>query len=143
MATNGIISIIKNGKVLYKIIAGCDGYDAKEGAKYLLINPPHSMKDAYLNSHMGCAACLIVQSEDGFYCEGEEIFEEPDGVDEQRYRLTFQNKYFNPRWWIGACYYTYVVDLDRNKMWKRTHTERPCYKCMDNFHKDCKIVKDY
>lgn len=62
--TEGIVNILKNGIMLYKIIIGCDGFNIEDLAKDLQKDPPNDGDEVYQRAlqHVGCPKCLIVQA---------------------------------------------------------------------------------
>ena len=112
MGTQGVVSIIgENKKVLYKIVVGCNGAKAPKLAETLMKQKPHGIYRIYdvaKQHHFGCPSCLVVMDSqlailglDG---------DDNDLVD--RYRNTFQDPTFNPRWDLGTAAYVEIVDYD-------------------------------
>lgn len=97
--TPGIISVTKDGKVVVKIIAGSDGMYALEVARDLrALGRVPTIEEAYDISkkrHLGSCG-LVVMDE-----SREKSDFEDDGELHPRYRETFQNPRFNPRWEHG------------------------------------------
>jgi hypothetical protein len=106
MATQGIVSVIdKTGKTKIKIIAGCDGYNAKKLADHIKkeqLLDLQSIYDAALALDFGSKSSLVVINKDGF------IYEEDDELPE-RYFQTFDDPKFNPRWELGTAAYTEII----------------------------------
>lgn len=109
MATQGLISIVKDGQVLVKAVAGCYGYNAPELAQELrkgLLYPRAAEIYNFCILHdFGCHGCLVVMDNTGIV-----IAEDALDLDE-RYRNTFDDPRFNPRWELGTAEYTEIVDL--------------------------------
>ncbi len=107
--TNGIVSVIENGTMRLKIIAGCSGYNADNLAHLLKIEcEVPSMETAYSFAEavdFGCKDCLVVQSPTGH------IFK---GADElgPLYREHFHDPQFNPRWERGNCGHLAIVEMN-------------------------------
>lgn len=113
MATNGIISIIKNDQVQIKCVAGCNGMEAEKTAKALseLQNP--TIDEVYkvcLDNHFGCKDCTVVQSETEHRCHPDYQEEELDPL----YKEKFNDPHFNPRWSYGTAAYKVVINLDKD-----------------------------
>lgn len=114
MSTQGILSIVQGGRVKAKIVAGCNGMNMPKLAKHLRKHPetdPFKLVKLCQRFRVCCDRCLIIQSSpiDFTLPENEEF--EP-GPDLDRYKRTFQDPKFNPRWDHGTAAYTEIVDLD-------------------------------
>lgn len=102
--TQGLLTITDSaGEVLFKVIVGCDGYNVgklkstikrhmEDGASLTL----ELLKDSALEVGFGCEECLVIMSREGV------IAECPEELDE-RYRKTFFQPRFNPRWECGIA----------------------------------------
>ena len=119
--TQGIVSIRKDGTMLYKIIVGHDGMNAPKVASRIrsLDHLPNveELKTICANEDFGCPECLIILECDEhhwnapiFHC-GREIAWEENSEDYGRYRDTFHVAQFNPRWKYGTADHVEVVDL--------------------------------
>lgn len=109
MATNGIVSIVKNGKTLFKCVAGCNGQTAESLVKSLAELKELTLDSVYqqaLKHHFGCKDCTIVQSENDFRSADQE-----DPLPEL-YISKFSDPQFNPRWEYGTAAHKAVLDLD-------------------------------
>ncbi len=110
MATQGLVSLVnKQGRTLVKCVAGCDGYEAKQVAKWLKKHPTIDIGLIYkkcLELDFGCDGCLIVMNSSEHFFEGER-FHNDDLA--ELYVKTFDNPRFNPRWDIGTCEYIEIV----------------------------------
>jgi len=106
MATQGIVTVTHKGIVTHKIIVGCDGYNAddlvqaiEEAQKPLTIGTCLALaKDV----GFGCSDCLVVMDEYSSCGADDEL--------DERYRRTFKNPRFNPRWENGTADYVRVVE---------------------------------
>lgn len=101
--TNGIVSVLKNGEVALKVVAGCDGYNADALAG--LLTPDTHPEVAWrlaLEAGFGCEDCLVVQHPGGDVYRGE-------GELNPLYRERFSDPRFNPRWECGLCGHVRVV----------------------------------
>lgn len=98
MATNGLVTIRTNGKVKMKIIAGCDGYNAKKLAKKIRkLGRMTTIGEAYLlatECGFGCSRCLTAM--DKTHAVLKSNLPLP-----KLYRSTFKDPAFNPRWECG------------------------------------------
>lgn len=108
MATQGIVSIVRDGKVQFKAVAGCDGMNAPALAKAIRERPPASIDEFYsLCDHFGfgCAGCLVVQNADA------DKFMGADGPLSSDYCDKFSDPRFNQRWDYGTADYVEVVEI--------------------------------
>ena len=108
MATQGIISIIKDGKTIFKCVAGCNGMTAEKTSEALkkIINP--TIDQVYkicLDNDFGCSDCTVVQSENDFIQRDME-----DGLPEL-YIKKFNEPEFNPRWECGIASHVEIIKL--------------------------------
>jgi len=109
MGTQGIVSLVRGGKVVYKVIAGCNGMNARAVAEAVLQLPWVSCGEIYEEAacaRFGSEACLVVQSAD-------EEFHFTGGELGPRYREKFSDPAFNPRWERGTAAHVLIVDLDK------------------------------
>jgi hypothetical protein len=108
MASQGLVTVRVNGQVAMKIVAGCDGYHAKKLAKMVGDAWPITPYEAYCFAAkvgFGERDCRVVIDKETHY----------SGDDEElpaRYRETFDQPEFNPRWKHGTADYVEVVDLE-------------------------------
>lgn len=109
MATKqGLVTIRSEGKVVMKVVAGCDGQLAKKIADELRAAWPMNADRAYeiaRENGFGCDGCLTVVTESGIVLCGE------TWVLPTIYRETFQRADFNPRWRDGTVDFLEIVDL--------------------------------
>ena len=107
MATQGLLSVVNGGKVVAKVVAGCNGHNVPKLAAVLRANPvtkPQELRDAAHAADVGCEACLVVLSADGaLHC----CSDDPSEL----YRSTFDQPRFNPRWEHGTADCVEVVEL--------------------------------
>lgn len=110
MATQGIVSVLENGEVKIKAIAGCDGYRAKELAQRIKeaedidIEKVHKLAEEI---SFGCNRCR-------FTMNSEEIL--PREPFSELYREKFEDPEFNPRWDLGTASYIILVELEKNNI---------------------------
>lgn len=106
MATQAIISIVKDNKVQFKCVAGCNGMQAPKTAKELKKLKEPTLDEVYkicMENNFGCDDCLIVQSKNEHKDKyGEELSE--------LYKSKFDDAQFNPRWERGTAAYTEVIE---------------------------------
>jgi hypothetical protein len=109
MATQGLVTVTgkSEDKVLMKIVAGCNGFNAQKFAYYLRESWPVNASDVYhkaLELGLGCYMCLVVISDI-------EVYSEDVGELSTLYRETFQQPKFNPRWKNGTADFIVVVEV--------------------------------
>ena len=105
MATQGVISIVKNDKTLYKCVVGCNGMNASKTAEIIREQKPKNIKEVYSicsDNDFGCKDCLVVQSADNHLPEDIELGE--------LYYTEFEDSTFNPRWRHGTASRVEVVN---------------------------------
>lgn len=115
MATQGLVTVIKSGVVLQKIVVGCDGYNAPplaEGLAELIKGQEDypALEEVYrlaLEKDFGCENCLVVMDAARILHEGDEEDDQEEVM--SRYRATFEDPAFNPRWKHGIADYTYTI----------------------------------
>jgi hypothetical protein len=96
MGNQAVVSVISEGKVIIKVVAGCGGYNAETFAEYLkksLLKANLDIREIYdLASRysLGSKENLVVLTEDGVYHETNEELN-------PRYRETFHLANLNPR----------------------------------------------
>jgi hypothetical protein len=121
MATQGLVSIVSNKKVLMKIVCGCEGYNAPKLATALKgFSFPIKEKMAYhlaRKNNFGCDNCLFVITETSIFGKDEDDCEVKDleksgEFDSPLYRSTFNKAKFNPRWKLGTADYTIVINVE-------------------------------
>jgi hypothetical protein len=114
MSTQGLLSITRRGKTVAKIVAGCNGMYVPALAGYLREHPetdPFKLVELCRKFSVCCDRCLVIQcSPIDFTLPENEEFE--PGPDFDRWKRTFQDPHFNPRWDHGTAPYTEIVDLD-------------------------------
>ena len=107
MATQGIVAIVKDGRVVMKFVAGAEGYRAPNLAHALkrMRNLPKNAKAGYELAYaygFGSIEDLVVMTESEIEFHGD--------VDlSPLYRETFNQPRFNPRWKQGTADYVEVV----------------------------------
>lgn len=109
MATQGMISITRDGNVVRKIIAGCDGFNASLVAKKImedLIFDLQELFDLCLENNFGCSDCLVVQSKKEYIS-----MERIDKIGNKLYEERFEDPKFNPRWECGSVGHLTIIDL--------------------------------
>lgn len=112
MATQGIVSVLVNGRVVCKAIAGCGGMEAPYLASLIAqerLVDPGEIHDLATRVGFGCRACLVVRGEDGRWTPSHAVGSGP--LTDERYARTFGDSRFNPRWERGAADYVEIVEL--------------------------------
>ena len=107
MATQGLVTVRGDNKVVMKVIAGCDGYNAKKLATALKGLWPVDAQDAYdiaLSLGFGSTSSLVVITESETIYKGEEELD-------PRYRETFHRTRFNPRWEHGTADFISIIEV--------------------------------
>lgn len=104
MSTQGIVSIVSNGKTLIKAIAGDNGFQAPLLAERIRKERLVTARQVYKAAQelrFGCDDCLIVMDEWGEVGHEDAL----DGLHEHQplYRQTFDKPEFNPRWSHGTA----------------------------------------
>lgn len=108
MATQGMVTVMKDGAVLMKVVAGCDGQNARLLARVIgAAKQVPDVRTAYrtaLQVGFGDRNCLVVVTPD-------EVFsmcaEEPGVL----YRSTFDQPRFCPRWEHGTADHVRIVEI--------------------------------
>lgn len=118
--TNGIVSIRKNGVMLYKAIVGHDGQNAPKVASRVrsMAHVPtvEELATICAEEHFGCNDCLIILENDPNNWNhprkltGKDVDWDEDNPEYQRYYDTFHVAQFNPRWRYGTAPYVEVID---------------------------------
>ena len=107
MGTQGIVSVVKDGEMLVKAVAGCDGYNAHALAQEIAdcgMNTVEEVFSAAQRLHFGSRESLVVQdSARDLYAGDDEL--------SSLYREKFKDPEFNPRWELGSADHVVVVDL--------------------------------
>jgi len=109
MATQGILSIVRNNKVVAKIVAGSDGYNIPALAKSLRKNPtvdPDELMERAREHGLSGNSLIVQSSPDDWICDGEDTDELPE-----LYRDKFFDPRFNPRWAAGTAEYMEIVEI--------------------------------
>jgi len=98
MATQGMLSVVRNGEVILKAVCGCNGSNVEKLKKSLEEGPildPTLVHEKCLENSFGCPECLVVMSHNRIASEtGDEI----GGL----YTEKFNDPKFNPRWDRGT-----------------------------------------
>jgi hypothetical protein len=124
MATQGLLSITRAGKVVAKIVTGCDGQNIVPLAASLRKNPttdPDELLKRCREHDLGGNSLIVQSSPDSWRCDGESS---PDGwrcdsdTEEvpELYKAKFYEPRFNPRWLNGTAEYTEVVELETQSL---------------------------
>ncbi len=109
MSTQGLVTVRSEGRVVMKIVAGCNGQLANLVAARFKVAWPVNAEEAFKIARatgFGCDNCLIVATDSGIVLGGKEEPLPPI------YRETFQKPDFNPRWRQGTVDFFELVDLE-------------------------------
>ncbi len=110
MATQGLISITHANRVVFKIVAGCNGMKAAELAAAIKQTPPKTVAEIFElagKAGFGCEDCLVVcDPQRPHMASGDSHYDEYHRL----YRETFEDPRFNPRWEHGTAAYTEVIE---------------------------------
>ena len=107
MATQGVVTVCSQGKVVMKVVAGCDGMQARKLANRLRRRWPVTREQAYEiaeESGFGCKDCLTVMDRTRTHY----LY---DYKPHRRYRRTFSRPRFNPRWRHGIAGHVVVINI--------------------------------
>lgn len=108
MATQGLISIVKDNSVQTKIVTGTNGYHIPIMKAWLFENPDADMQSIHDKAvELFSDTSLVVQTGDNEFFSGFE-YDEPGGY----YLTEFANPHFNPRWKHGTADYSAVIESD-------------------------------
>jgi hypothetical protein len=117
MSTQGLVSIVdQEGRVLYKLITGADGFNAPEVARrapLIIAAGGGALELREMAIEVGFGAddseSFVVQDRERDYGPaGEDWFDELPAS----YREHFGDPRWNPRWRHGTAEYTEVVQVD-------------------------------
>lgn len=123
MGTQAVISVTKDNRVQYKIVAGCNGQKAASLAEFLrfCLFPyhPEAVRAIARRMGLGCSDCLVVSYRDrngniGHLGEGQGSIRDQNRLYEEK----FDDPKFNPRWEAGTADRTFIVEVgsaDKNK----------------------------
>jgi len=126
MGANGMVTVCSDLGVIFKIVVGCNGSEAKKVAHAVLEESGKlttgSLDELAASLEFGCEDCRIVYGDmiHGLYrYNGETFFELPENV-RTRYVDTFHNPRFNLRTkygWLGHMWQVDIEDMTV-KEWK-------------------------
>lgn len=106
MATQGLVSVVHRGEVKIKIIAGCNGYKAKYLASQIRkMGRIPTLDEAFKLAQ----ACEFGSPENLVVLDSKHSKKTGRGRLKGRYRETFRNPHFNPRWDRGTADHVFVV----------------------------------
>ena len=110
MATQGMVSLVKGGAVIMKVITGSDGYNAPKLAEWLRHNHSASPREVYdkaLSLNFGGECNLVVQHSPFDYIVDDGWIEDLPKI----YSDKFGDPEFNQRWDIGIVDHLEVIRL--------------------------------
>jgi hypothetical protein len=143
MATHGIVSVIKDGVVILKVIAGCNGWLASKLANQLKLagnyDDLESIFKKALAIEFGSLETLVVMNAVTTFFSVN-YSEEPSPL----YRKTFNNPRFNPRWESGMVEEDCLAIFDINEGVSTISTVKKlfCREHCDSFHVGIAIDED-
>lgn len=116
MATQGVVGIIgPDGRMAVKVVAGCDGFNVPklvERVEALTETPTVDESLALAREvGLGCPLCLMAGDRD--HIVGLDEDEYPDVA--ARFRETFDQPRFNPRWEQGTADYALAAVVGTRK----------------------------
>lgn len=119
MGTQATLAIRREGKVIYKIVTGCNGSEMPALARCLEhgfeSSPNVTIQELFhlaVLFKVGCASCLVIQTTDQILLSnGYDILDEVDAAVHKRFVDTFNDPKFNPRWEHGTADYSLIVDI--------------------------------
>jgi len=111
MATQGILSITKKGKMHIKVVAGSNGGEIPQFAEWLKENSTASTEAIWTKAKalFGTDSLVMQTSAESALYEGD--FEPPTLDEDSLYFQTFNDPEFNPRWAEGIAEYTEIIDI--------------------------------
>lgn len=108
MATQGLVTVVHQDRVVLKIIAGCGGMNASKVSRAIRrLGRIPTLSEAYemaTNARFGESQCLVVIGEE---CSKHNT----GGRLSRRYRNTFAQPRFNPRWKYGTAGHICIVRM--------------------------------
>ncbi len=108
MATQAVVSVVRNGNTVVKCVAGCEGFNADALAAVIAtrhIDTVQGVHNAAIEVGYGCNDCLVTQGEDETIYQG-------SGELSTLYSSKFDDPHFNPRWGVGWAAWITTVDAD-------------------------------
>ncbi len=111
MGTQATLAVMQKGKVIVKIITGCNGWRMESLKKWIeetgTIDPAYIV-DKCKSLEVGCDGCLTVQfGPSKFYNPINQPVVDTNGL----YASKFEDPTFNPRWSCGVAAYSLIVDV--------------------------------
>ena len=108
--TQGMVVVIDGGQVVMKVVAGCNGMNA--GVLAEAIRSERRIESARVFemaecSYFGCPGCLVVVTKEAVTMSEGPVELSGDLV---RYRETFNDARFNPRWENGSVEYLEIIE---------------------------------
>lgn len=113
MGTQAVVSVRKDGQMVFKFVVGCNGAQAPDFADGLrsLGHVPTLLEalEIAATTLYGCSECFITVTPEAVrpYSRYSDYVDEPNSL----YRRTFDDPRFNPRWEQGTAAYTEIVDF--------------------------------
>ena len=124
--TNGIVVVIENGRIVLKVIAGCDGYNDKGVAEFILLRrmtDPEWVSSLASSEGFGCVDCRVT-----LYRKRDKVkvlYADPMNESNQdgfwtRWIETFDQICVNPRFDPPVPWTVTVVNLDTNQIERKS-----------------------
>lgn len=114
--TNGLVSFVRDGKVILKVVVGCDGYNAAQYADAVVRGGDYTVKGA-IRARSGIAfgndRSFVAMDDQGGIAAPVENDPEIEDLP-PLYREKFHDPRFNPRWQYGTAEYTEVREVTIN-----------------------------
>src|SRR5262249_46377412 len=108
MATQGMITLVRDNRTVMKIVAGCNGQRASFVASLIAehrVEEIGKLVELAYSYGLGCTFCLVVFNRTEHRARiGDELG--------PLYLETFDEPTFNPRWAQGTTGYLFTVDMD-------------------------------
>jgi len=113
MGTQAVVSVTVGGRTAAKVVCGCNGMNAgrlAEAVRKLKVIPSSGeFFEMVRDCDLGCGDCLVAMDAEMIVGGGGGL--DPDDLDGGRYRATFDDPRFNPRWARGTADHVEVVDF--------------------------------
>lgn len=113
MATQGLLTLVRDNKVLAKVVAGCDGDLVVELAYKVRTTSCTTARELFKAAKElrlgGSSSLVVIAKENGAF-----VIEDNADMgkkDAERYMDTFDKPRWNPRWDYGTADYVEVVEV--------------------------------
>ena len=114
MSTQAVLSLVNSdGDVVIKTVVGCNGFNIDDMVNHIISNSStlsiESVYDLAIQVGFGCKDCLVVM-------DSTSQLSIHDDDELPRYRETFNDPIFNPRWGKGTASYVQVIIIDSRRV---------------------------